>query len=110
MDSFTIETLTNKEVIAVNQDSLGIPASKVKDDGYTEIYAKPMQDGSWAIALFNRSSSSQNMTVNWQNDLGVSWSSASVRDLWEHADKGTFSDNYSTIVPSHGVVMIRCSR
>ena len=51
MDSYTIETLSNKEVIAINQDSLGIQASKVKDDGDTEIYAKPLQDGSWAIAL-----------------------------------------------------------
>jgi alpha-galactosidase len=109
MDSYTIETLTNKEVIALNQDSLGIQASKVKDDGDTEIYAKPLQDGSWGIALFNRSSSSQDMTVNWQKDLGVKWNSAAVRDLWEHADKGTFSESYSVIVPSHGVVMIRCS-
>jgi alpha-galactosidase len=109
MDSYTIETLTNKEVIALNQDSLGIQASKVKDDGDTEIYAKPLQDGSWGIALFNRSSSSQDMTVNWQKDLGVKWNSAAVRDLWEHADKGIFSESYSAIVPSHGVVMIRCS-
>jgi alpha-galactosidase len=110
MDCYTIETLTNTEVIALNQDSLGIQASKVKDDGNAEIYAKPMQDGSWAIALFNRSSSSQNMSVNWKNDLGVDWSRVSVRNLWEHADKGTFDDSYSVSVPSHGVVLIRCSR
>ncbi len=77
------------------------------DDGDFEIFAKPLSDGSWAVALLNRSSSAQDMTVNWQNDLGVSWNSASVRDLWEHADKGTFSNSYSTNVPSHGVVLIR---
>ena len=107
MDSYSIETLTNKEVIALNQDPLGIQASKVKDEGDFEIFAKPLSDGSWAVALLNRSSAAQDMTVNWQNDLGVIWNSVSVRDLWEHADKGTFSKSYSTNVPSHGVVLIR---
>ena len=71
LDSASLETLNNAEVIALNQDSLGIQASKVRDDGDTEIFAKPLADGSWGVALLNRNSSSKDITVNWQQDLGV---------------------------------------
>jgi hypothetical protein len=107
MSPNTLETLTNDEVIALNQDALGIQASKVRDDGDYEIFAKKLHDGSWGIALLNRSSSSHSMTVNWQQDLGVLWNIANVRNLWEHEDKGKFTNSYTTNVFSHEAVMLR---
>jgi len=50
------EILTNTEVIAVDQDSLGIQGSKVRDDGYFEVWSKPLRDGSRAVVLLDRSS------------------------------------------------------
>ncbi|MBA3723221.1 MAG: Ig-like domain-containing protein [Parachlamydiaceae bacterium] len=68
---------------------------------------KPLNDGSKSVVLFNRSGSATNMTVNW-SDINMS-GTLSVRDLWDHIEKGSFSGSYSATVPSHGVVMIKVS-
>ncbi len=108
MSAYTLETLTNDEIIALNQDPSGVQASRVVNDGDKyQIFAKELEDGSWGIALLNRSSASHNMTVNWQQDLNVSWTVARVRNLWEHADKGEFTGSYTADVLSHEAVMLR---
>lgn len=86
IDDYTLQTLTNKEVIALNQDELGIQASKVKDDGDLEVYAKPLANGDWAVALLNRGSTTAEMTLDWQNDLDLDWGEVTIRDLWKHTD------------------------
>lgn len=101
------EILTNKEVIAVNQDPLGMQGVKVKDKGDLEVWVKQLGDGSRAIVFFNRSGATEKMTVTW-NEIGYpAHLKAKVRDLWKKKDMGTFSGNYSDEVPSHGVVMIK---
>jgi alpha-galactosidase len=98
--------LTNKEVIAVNQDPLGMQGRRVKRAGELEIWSKQLQDGSRAVILLNRSKSEQPVSVAWE-DLGYpSHLTASVRDLWQHKDLGKFTGNFSAPVPSHGVVML----
>ena len=98
--------LTNTEVIAVDQDTLGVQGTKVADNGNgLQVWTKKLQGGSVAVVLLNRSGSAANITANWSN-IGVS-GSASVRDLWAHADLGSFSNSYTTNVPSHGVVMLK---
>jgi len=65
-----------------------------------------MKDGSRAVILLNRGSAQQEISVNWE-DLGYpTHVSASVRDLWQHKDLGTFTGKFSSPVASHGVVMI----
>jgi alpha-galactosidase len=54
LDEFTLSLLTNDEVLAVNQDPLGKQAARIKNDGDVEVWAKPMEDGSLAVGLFNR--------------------------------------------------------
>lgn len=99
--------LINKEVIAVDQDSLGKQGRKVRDDGDLEVWAKQLKDGGRAVVLFNRSDNEAKMTVQW-TELGYpSHLSATVRDLWQHKDMGKFKSSYSASVPSHGVVMVR---
>jgi len=100
------DILTNKEVIAVNQDALGREGTRVAKNGDLEVWAKQLKDGSRAVVLLNRGASEQNMTVAWQ-DLGYpSHLNAAVRDLWQHKDLGKLTEKFSTPVASHAVVMV----
>jgi alpha-galactosidase len=102
-----VDILTNKEVIAVNQDVMGRQGRKVKDDGDLEVWAKDLHDGSRAVVLFNRSAEERQMEVRWPEIGYTNSMDALVRDLWKHEDLGTFQGAYSAAVPSHGVVMLK---
>jgi alpha-galactosidase len=98
--------LTNKEVIAVDQDPLGREGKRVRKNDDLEVWAKQMKDGSRAVVLFNRGSEEHEITVNWE-DLGYpDHLSAAVRDLWLKQDVGRFAGKLTASVPSHGVVMV----
>ena len=100
------DILTNKEVIAVDQDPLGRQGERVVKNGDLEVWAKQLKDGSRAVLLLNRSASEQEITANWE-DLGYPRNiSAAVRDLWQHKDLGKMSGKFSAKVPSHGVAMV----
>ncbi len=101
------DILTNREVIAVDQDSLGAQGMLVQNwPGELQVWSKPLKDGSRAVVMLNRASVPTTMRVNWGR-LGLRTDSASVRDLWAHEDKGTFRGRYEAMVPSHGAVMVR---
>jgi alpha-galactosidase len=103
----TKEILTNKEVIAVDQDPLGVQGRRVRKNGDLEVWAKEMKDGSRAVILFNRGAAEAEIAASWE-DLGYpAHLAASVRDLWEKKDLGKVTGKFSARVPSHGVVMIR---
>jgi alpha-galactosidase len=100
------DILTNKEVIAVDQDAMGREGRRVAKDGDLEVWAKQMQDGGRAVVLLNRGSSSHDISVTWE-ELGYPGHlSAAVRDLWAHKDLGKFTGKFSSSVESHGVVMV----
>ena len=100
------DILTNKEVIAVDQDALGSQGRRVAKNGDSEVWVKQLKDGSRAVVLFNRASTSQEIGVSWE-ELGYPGHfSAAVRDLWQHKDLGKFSGKFSATVESHGVVMV----
>ena len=100
MDDFTLKLLTNDEVIAVNQDSLGKQAVPVAKFGAVEIWIKDLEDGSKAVAVFNRGDRSAPVAVK-QPDLKLSgeWR---VRDLWAGRDLGELDHNLELILPRHG--------
>jgi alpha-galactosidase len=107
MTPVTHEILMNKEVIAIDQDSLGKEGHRVSKSGDLEVWTKELADGSRAAVLLNRGAAEQEITTRWI-DLGYpSHLSAKVRDLWSHKDLGTSTDHFSAHVPSHGVVMLR---
>ncbi|RQW04231.1 carbohydrate-binding protein, partial [candidate division KSB1 bacterium] len=107
MSRATIEILTNPEVIAVNQDSLGAQGVKLRDDGNYEVWRKPMRDGSQAIVFLNRSQIDKQMTIRWQ-DIGFSSDDILfVRDLWKKQDVGYLQSTTSATVAAHDVVMLR---
>jgi alpha-galactosidase len=101
----TMEILTNKEVIAIDQDALGKQARRISKEGDTEIWARPLSDGSYAIGLFNRGAVAAKVTARWK-DAGFTGTGA-VRDLWAHADRGESVDRYPADIAPHGVVLIQ---
>jgi hypothetical protein len=106
MDNFTLNLLSNDEVLAVDQDALGKQAQQVfKTDDY-QIWMKELEDGSHAIGIFNLSEKYQSINVDW-NEIGLNDSSFKVRDLWRQKNLGEFKNNFSTKVPPHGVTMIK---
>ncbi|MFH0991185.1 MAG: hypothetical protein V1799_14350 [bacterium] len=105
LDEFTLSLLTNDEVIEVDQDPLGKPGKRVAKEEDQEVWVKEMEDGSKAVGLFNRSEFNVKITAYWAV-LGVS-GKQSVRDLWRQKTLGVFSGQYSSMVPRHGVVLVR---
>jgi len=100
------DVLTNKEVIAVDQDALGRQARRVWKDDDLEVWARPIAGGNRAVLLFNRGATERVVTANWE-DLGYpAHLSAAVRDLWQGKDLGKFTGKFAANVPSHGVVMV----
>ena len=105
LDPFTLGLLTNDEVLAVNQDPLGRQATRVAGSGAGEVYAKELEEGGWAVGLFNRGPEPTTVAVRW-SDLGLT-NARTVRDLWRQKDLGVFNDRFETRVNPHGVVLIR---
>jgi len=104
LDEFTLSLLTNDEVIAVNQDPLGKQAARVKVDGDAEVWAKPMDDGSVAVGLFNRGEKGRMVTISWV-ELGLT-GPKTVRDLWRQTDLGSFEREYAVQVARHGASFV----
>ena len=105
--------LTNSEVIAVDQDPLGVQGRVVLDRGYgLQLWTKPLADGATAVTLFNQRADTLGGYVRWE-DVGLEPGPAQVRDLWAHEDlgvhedTGAYADRLNVRVPPHGVVMLR---
>jgi alpha-galactosidase len=108
MSPETEQILTNREVIAVDQDKLGQPATLVtQETPDLQVWARPLagQDHSQAVLLFNRSAQQAEMHIRWE-DLGV-YGAVEARDLWSHQDLGLLPREFSAQVPAHGVVLLR---
>lgn len=107
MTQATKDILLNNEVIAVDQDAAGLQGFRVKSSNGLEVWCKPLgTDGTTkAVALFNSSEAAADITVHW-TDIGL-LGPVTVRDLWEHADKGSFDSSYTASVPAHGVVILK---
>lgn len=101
----TLETLTNPEVIAVDQDALGVQGHRVYEEGPIAVMVKPLADGSKAVGFFNREQGIVTVRIRFP-DIGIP-NDVSIRDLWQHKDLGHFHDSYSVDVPQHSVVLVR---
>lgn len=105
----TLSILANRDVLAVNQDWGGSQGRRVADFGETEVWAKPMSDGSAAVVLFNRTGAPTTVATT-AAAVGVGGSSRyTVKDLWSKATS-TSAGTISATVPAHGVVMYRVTR
>lgn len=107
MDDFTLSLLTNREVLAVNQDVAGIQGSRIyKDDvKMIDVLSKPLSDGTQAVGLFNLGEKEQTVSVKWEQ-LHLRGKQF-VRNLWKQQDIGEFESEFSMMVPAHGVVFVK---
>jgi len=107
MDETTKSILMNREVIAVDQDKLGIQGSRI---GPLQVWVKPLSDRSKAVALFNFVTDDvpQPITLHFK-DIGLG-GSVHVRDLWAHKDLGLVRDSYTVTPEKGGVVLLRVWR
>lgn len=109
LDAFTLNLLTNDEVISVNQDPLGKQATCVQTIGDLRIYVKELEDGSRAVGFCNFGLEKVNLSYKDFKHLGIS-GKQKVRDLWRQKDITTLNaDNGSLAVdvPVHGVVLYK---
>jgi alpha-galactosidase len=103
----TREILLNKEVIAIDQDTLGLQARRVRKTGDLEVWSKELADGGRAVVLLNRGAATATVSADW-SDLGYPATlPAAVRNLWAGKDLGKKTGSFAAEVPSHGVVMVR---
>jgi alpha-galactosidase len=103
----TIALLTNREVIAIDQDRLGKQADRVRAEGTQEIWARPLADGSRAIGIFNRFDWPQTIEISFR-EFGYK-GGVKARDIWAGKDLDGLTGQYKARVPSHGVVLLRVS-
>jgi len=97
--------LTNKEVIAIDQDPLGKQGRRIRDDGDLEVWCKELSGNKRAVALLNRSASPADIKVDWK-EIGMK-GSLKVRDLWLHKDLGKFNDSFTgKAIPSHVAMVL----
>jgi len=119
LDDFTLNLLSNDEVIEINQDMLGKPARLVINENGVEIWLKPMEDGSFAVGLFNTDNygKTPESYFRWADEtakdftfdfakagLSGKWK---LRNVWTQSDLGEFDGSFQTEIRHHGVVMLR---
>lgn len=119
LDDFTLNLLTNDEVIQIDQDPLGKSGRLVSDDGDVQVWLKPLQDGSYAVGMFNIDGfqKTPQSYFRWGDEqarsfeldlarLGLQgrWT---IRDVWRQKNMGTYTGTFTTSIRHHGVVMIR---
>lgn len=103
------DILTNREVIAIDQDGLQ-QGRRIRKDGDLEVWVKNLSGGARAVILFNRGRAEATMAVSWQ-ELGLPFDAElKVRDLWTKKDLGVVKGTFSTRVPSHDVVMVSVAK
>lgn len=103
----TRSILLNREVIAVDQDALGKQGDRAYETGPLQVWTKPLSGGDLAAGLFNRTHSPAKITLKLN---AVGWHGPAIaRDIWAHKDIGEIHGEYTVMVPSRGVVMLRLS-
>ncbi|MGQ1889674.1 glycoside hydrolase family 27 protein [Thermophagus sp. OGC60D27] len=117
MSKETIEILTNQEVIAVNQDSLGIQGFKYNNLDSLEVWFKPLSHDEWAVCFLNRRDQPAVIEFEWKKENVVDeifgFETAfnekpySIRNLWTKKNIGKTKKAFNATVPPHDVIMLR---
>lgn len=113
-DNKILGILTNKEVIAVNQDKLGIQCERIKSNGFNDVLVKPLENNEVAVCFFNKGPATANMSVSLDdihNVVAVTLPKAesyTARELWDNTEEKV-TDKISAVVASHGVKIFRLS-
>lgn len=105
LDPFTLNLLTNDEVLALDQDALGRQARPIIKEGKIQVWIKELEDGNKAVGIFNLDDATQNYSLDLKK-IGYD-SKVLIRDLWRQKNIGNYSDSFTTDIPSHGVVLVK---
>lgn len=105
LDEFTLNVLCNAEVIDVDQDPLGKQARIIRKTEEEMVLAKPLEDGSLAVGLFNLGEEDRELQVSWA-ELGIT-GERTTRDLWRQRDVGRHNGEFSSNIGRHGVFFFR---
>ena len=118
--SETLNILTNKEIIAINQDALGIQGFKYQSENGVDVWVKPLFDENWAVVFLNRSDKTQKINFDWKkhiiedNDfkfiLNLTSQKYNVRDLWEHINLGNTNKIFQKELAPHDVIAIKLTK
>jgi len=116
----TIKTLTNKEVVSVNQDALGIQGFRFSNENNIEIWLKPLKDDNWAMTFVNMNDKDVQLDFDWRkHEIGddingrrmdLKQNSYGIRDLFQHKNLGDTSKNLKASLASHDVLMIELKK
>jgi alpha-galactosidase len=104
LDDFTMNLLTNDEVIAIDQDALGHQACRVVMTDSVQVWVKDLENGGKAIGIFNLSD--HTVAYDLKLDAIGSGTPASLRNAWTQKNLGTFNTPYPAVLPSHGVELL----
>lgn len=120
MKSETLNILTNKEIIAINQDALGIQGFKYQSENGVDVWVKPLFDENWAVVFLNRSDKTQKINFDWKKHiiedkdfkyiLNLTSQKYNVRDLWEHINLGNTNKIFQKELASHDVIAIKLTK
>jgi alpha-galactosidase len=120
MSKETAGILTNKEIIAIDQDALGIQGFKMYDFGDVEIWVKPLANDEWAFCFLNRSDVPNPVEFNWQQNPvydGISGKNVefsktvySITDLWTKKNLGTTKTAFIATIPARDVVLVKLTK
>jgi len=95
----------NPEVMAIATDTHSGPTRLVYKTGQAELWARPLENGAWAVALFNRGQRATQVDVVWK-ELGIR-GSPRVRDLWKRQDRGKVHGGFAEKLPAGGASLFR---
>lgn len=106
MSEETLDILTNKSLIAINQDPLGKQGVRVHKADSVEVWVKPLADGSKAIAFFNRNSSAKEVNYSMKT-LGINKVPENITDVWEQKKLAVKNNKLYAIIERHGVLLLK---
>jgi len=109
LDDFTLNLLTNDEVIEINQDPLGKQATCLQTIGELRIYVKELEDGSRAVGFCNFGFEIVDLSYKNFDKLGIN-GKFNVRDVWRQKDISNIETEAGELtikVPAHGVVLYK---
>jgi alpha-galactosidase len=109
--------LTNREVVAVDQDPLGVQGFRHRASGDLEVWARPLAGGDWAVVFLNRGTAPLTVRFDWRSEsiedslshrrLDTGTTNYTIRNLWAGTEHGDTVAPVEAEIPPHDVLMLR---
>lgn len=120
MSKETREILTDKDIIAIDQDAAGIQAFKFSDKDSLQTWFKPLQNGDWAVCFINRSLAYKDLVIDWKQltvndplsarEFNTAKNNYQVHNLWSKQNMGTTAATFRAKLPAHDVIVLRLNK